>query len=203
MKRLGDFIMVVDGVIPQDMCERMIGLFEGENLSDEKRVSQIEWEADYRQFTELNITACASRIDPLQREYADIHNFFVERQCEVYSEYKKRVGADFLIPIEGVGFEGIRMKRYAANDYDQFGWHADVGDSRSCKRALAFFTYLNDVEEGGETVFSNILDDGDGLVIKPKQGRMVVFPPMWMFPHKGMKPKSGPKYIVSQYVHYL
>jgi hypothetical protein len=199
MKRLGDFILVVDNVLPQEMCDHMVKLFEGENLGDEKRVSKIEWDADYRQFTELNITAKATQ----NAEFAKVNNFLVERQCEVYGEYKKRVGADFLIPIEGAGFEGIRMKKYAANDYDQFGWHADVGDARSSKRALAMFTYLNDVEEGGETVFSHVLDAGEGLTIKPKAGRMVIFPPMWLFPHKGMKPVSGPKYIVSQYIHYL
>jgi prolyl 4-hydroxylase len=195
LKRIGDYILVIDDVVRKEFCDTMIDKFNHVNLGDEKRVSQIEWDNDYRQFTELNVTN--------HPEFVEQNERLVALQCEVYNGYKKHTGADFLIPIEGVGFEGIRMKKYAANNYDQFGWHADVGDSRTCRRSLAFFTYLNDVEEGGETVFSSVLDDGQGLVIKPKAGRMVVFPPMWMFPHKGMQPKSGPKYIVSQYIHYV
>jgi hypothetical protein len=97
--------------------------------------------------------------------------------------------------------EAIRMKKYDANDIDQFGWHADVGDAASSRRQLAMFSYLNDVAEGGETVFRGIA--GEDAIIKPKLGRTVIFPPNFMFPHKGNKPVSGPKYIVSQYVHYV
>ena len=60
------------------------------------------------------------------------------------------------------------------------------------------FTYLNDVEEGGETEF---LSNGE-FTVKPKCGRMVVFPPSFMFPHRGRKPISNSKYILSTYLHY-
>src|SRR6185312_16639554 len=170
MKRLGEYIIIIDGALPKDFCDTMIEKFERVNLGDEKRVSQIEWDADYRQFTELNITS--------HEDFKEELGTLTYVQCGVYNKYREVTGAKFLIPLDGTGFEGIRMKKYAANDYDQFGWHADVGDSRSCKRALAMFTYLNDVEEGGETVFSHVLDAGEGLTIKPKAGRMVIFPPM-------------------------
>ena len=55
--------------------------------------------------------------------------------------------------------------------------------------------YLNDVENGGETEFLNVS-------IKPKAGTLVVFPPLWMFPHKGNAPISGSKYLLSTYLHY-
>jgi hypothetical protein len=55
--------------------------------------------------------------------------------------------------------------------------------------------YLNDVEEGGETVF-------EGFIIKPKIGSMLVFPPLWLFPHRGNPPISNTKYILSTYLHY-
>ena len=41
-----------------------------------------------------------------------------------------------------------------------------------------------------------------GMKIDPKKGRLVMFPPMWMFPHNGKPPISGPKYILSTYLHY-
>ena len=48
-------------------------------------------------------------------------------------------------------------------------------------RVLTVFLYLNDVEEGGETHFRDLLGkDGagsaEGIAIKPKAGRMVIWP---------------------------
>jgi hypothetical protein len=76
-----------------------------------------------------------------------------------------------------------------------FDTHVDVQDYASARRYLAFLWYLNDVEDGGKTVFT-------GLTIAPKRGTLIVFPPLWMFPHKGEPPISGPKYILSGYLHY-
>jgi hypothetical protein len=58
------------------------------------------------------------------------------------------------------------------------------------------FWYLNDVEEGGETVF----DVGQEVRVEPKAGTVCCFPPHWTFPHKGATPVSGPKYVISSYV---
>jgi hypothetical protein len=55
--------------------------------------------------------------------------------------------------------------------------------------------YLNDVESGGNTVFGDV-------IITPKKGTLVMFPPLWMYPHRGEPPLSGPKYIMSAYLHY-
>jgi hypothetical protein len=55
--------------------------------------------------------------------------------------------------------------------------------------------YLNDVETGGETVFKD-------LIIQPKKGTLLIFPPLWMFPHKGNAPIGESKYIMSTYLHY-
>jgi hypothetical protein len=92
-------------------------------------------------------------------------------------------------------YEEFRIKKYNNDGQDAFDVHVDVMDHASAKRFLSFFWYLNDVEEGGETVFWN-------YKIQPKAGTLVVFPPMWMFPHAGNEPTSGPKYLLSTYLHY-
>ena len=65
----------------------------------------------------------------------------------------------------------------------------------SCSRFLSFLWYLNDVDDGGYTIFN-------GMKIDPKKGRLVMFPPMWMFPHMGEEPISNTKYIMSSYLRY-
>ena len=62
---------------------------------------------------------------------------------------------------------------------------------------IAFQVYLNDVHEGGRTIFS------DDVNITPEKGKMIMFPPLWLFPHAGEKPKSNAKYILGSYLHYL
>lgn len=198
MRNLADMIMVIDDVLTHDQCDAFIEKFNLTELDEvTKRVSNFSWEQDYRLFEELNITK--------HEDWTYENAVMFDKLCTIYPIYKTHTQSEFLLPLGACGFEAARMKKYLANDEDQFGWHADVGDATSAKRQLAMFTYLNDVEEGGETVFSGLLaeDDTQGLRIKPKAGRSVIFPPMWMYPHKGLKPVSGPKYIISQYVHYL
>lgn len=193
LKNLGDFIMVVDDVLDQQICDDLIAEYEKEQTGFWKKDSSFDWGTDYRSFVELNVM-----------NHCDFSKFIRplrEAQEQLYTFYKEQTGSEFLVPYHLCGIEGIRMKKYEANDKDQFGWHADVGDAASSRRQLAMFTYLNDVEEGGETVFKGI--SGEDAIVKPKRGRTVIFPPNFMFPHKGLKPVSGPKYLISQYIHYV
>ena len=57
--------------------------------------------------------------------------------------------------------------------------------------------YLNDVVDGGETEFAEL-----DLKIQPEAGALIMFPPIWMFPHKGHLLNSGKKYLLSTYLLY-
>jgi hypothetical protein len=186
-KSLGHYVRVYDDVLEPDTCKKMIDIFnEKQNEFNSRRESKYSWEKDYRSFVEVNIT-----VEEPFKEF--VEDYYV-RMKNVYEHYKQVTGVEFFPP--KFAFEDARLKRYFNNDYDQFGWHVDVGDRPSASRYLVMFTYLNDVEEGGETEFE--ID----CLVKPKCGRMVVFPPMWMYPHKGRKPISNDKYILSTYLHY-
>ena len=39
-------------------------------------------------------------------------------------------------------------------------------------------------------------------MISPRATRLLVFPPFWTHPHAGLKPISGPKYVMMSYLHY-
>lgn len=56
-------------------------------------------------------------------------------------------------------------------------------------RAVSALVYLNDVEEGGETVFPEF-----DLWIKPEIGKLVIFPSNYIYRHAAMTPKSNTKY---------
>lgn len=191
MNNLSHYVRVYDDVFDAEFCNGLIELFDRakENNSEDMRHSEFSWTEDYRSFDEIDIAKSP--------EFKHYIPHFYKRIEEVYTHYKSVVKNPFF-PSDHA-FENARMKKYEPNGHDQFGWHVDVGDIQSAKRFLVMFTYLNDVEEGGLTRFEADFD----FTIKPKQGRIVLFPPMWMYPHIGEKPISNPKYILSTYLHYV
>lgn len=194
MRNLKDYIMVLDDVLSPEFCTNLIQEFEQDEFTI---ASQTHWARDYRSFAETNLINSNSMND----SYKQFIDPFYSIAEECYNFYQKHLNIPFFPP--DMAFEDARMKKYDNNDLDQFGWHTDVGDFSSARRYLVMFFYLNTVEEGGETFFNDILDTENSLIVRPKQGRLVMFPPMWMYPHKGSKPISEPKYILSTYAHYL
>ena len=81
--------------------------------------------------------------------------------------------------------------------------NVDVQSYETARRFLVGFFYLNDVEEGGETAFQQHKSVPISVKVKPKAGRLLIFPPLWTHPHIGMKPISEPKYIIGTYLHYV
>jgi hypothetical protein len=79
-----------------------------------------------------------------------------------------------------------------------FNDHIDTGTSQTFDRLLAFILYLNDVDEGGETEFLNT-----GRKIKPVEGKVLIFPCNYLFPHRGNIPVSGDKYIATSFLYRL
>jgi hypothetical protein len=122
----------------------------------------------------------------------DINEYLIDITKQVGKDYLAKYDKWNMTPTKH-GIEGFRIKRYEPNQHS-FPWHVDVGSVDNCRRYLAFLFYLNDSPAG--TRFEN-------FTIEPKQGNIMVFPPMWMFPHEGMMPHEHPKYIMSTYYFYV
>lgn len=93
----------------------------------------------------------------------------------------------------------FQVQKYGPNDGFPT-WHWERGkNSRTYYRCLVFTTYLNDVDDGGETEFKY-----QDIKIKPKKGKTVIFPADWTHTHRGNIVKSGNKYIITGWlVNYL
>ena len=75
-----------------------------------------------------------------------------------------------------------------------FAWHIDSGPLGTARRFLSALTYLNDVDKGGKTEFPL-----QGAALRPEQGTIVMFPPFWLFPHRGAPPTAATKYKMTAY----
>tara|TARA_Y100001968_G_scaffold83660_1_gene74759 strand:+ start:2743 stop:3342 length:600 start_codon:yes stop_codon:yes gene_type:complete len=75
--------------------------------------------------------------------------------------------------------------------------HTERSGIDSLHRVFAFMTYLNDVEEGGETYFSHY-----DLAIKPQKGLTLIWPAEWTHAHRGNVLKAGVKYIITGWINF-
>ena len=183
---LKDYIKVYDEMFTKTFCDSIIEAY----TNSEKTVIDREQRPS---FTEVNISQRYLAKDPLwvgiQKQIQDV---FVD--CIQLYMNSLQVEVDF--PAK-YSFEEYRVKYYDNNGHDQFKDHVDVGDYNSARRFLVMFLYLNDVKEGGETNFPNL-----NVAIKPKCGRILLFPANWQYRHSGLPPVSSQKYIVGSYLHY-
>jgi hypothetical protein len=180
------YIREYESSLSVDACESIIQRFE----DDEKNQARILL-PQHRSFTEINIT-------PLSH-WRDVHDMIINKTEETVFLYRNDIQLNPRHWPEEYGFEQIRIKRYQSQNQDEFRNHVDVGDHSSARRFLVCFWYLNTVVAGGETVFT--LENTK--VVKPIQGSVLVFPPLWVFPHAGRRPLQGNKYIIGTYLHYL
>lgn len=184
-KQLNDkFIAVYDDILTPELCDQLVAMFE-ENPQHHELVHL----DGHRQFYQVNLqqhTSWNPFSEILQSKFMNC----IQRYCDDCNV------TDTMFP-EQFAFEQFRMKRYLHNGVDRFDDHVDVGNLDTARRFLVFFLYLTN-PEGGETDFPQW-----DISIKPKQGRILMFPPLWTHLHAGRKPINNPKYIIGSYLHYV
>jgi hypothetical protein len=67
---------------------------------------------------------------------------------------------------------------------------------------ISIIAYLNDVKEGGETIFDANSSEREEQSIAPRTGRGLIFSSSFCFQHRGEAPKSGPKYVLVAWLHF-
>jgi hypothetical protein len=187
-------IQVWDGAMTPQQCDEIIELFNnsklfrGNTLSGGKAIIDVDkkntWEFD------------VSGTSPDSIEWWQVDKFAVSITLKYLSLYQE-VNPIFRSLPNPLGDEGFRMKRYMNDGTEHHGYHIDSGQEPVCTKAriLAILIYLNDVEEGGETVFYN-----QGIAVKPKCGRVTIFPTSFTHVHAGRRPISNPKYVLADMI---
>jgi len=169
-------VRVYDDLLPEGVCHYLINLFE-------KSVGLEFINEDHKPcFTQLNVN----------KHHPEVVQPLIPFIKNAYQKYHDDIKNDYLPKMKKL--EEIRIKRYNIGGEERFDEHVDVVDHQSAIRAVAFLFYLNNND--GLTEFTNMFE------VTPKEGRVVVFPPTWEYPHSGLPPKDTTKYIMSTYIHY-
>ncbi len=179
-----NYVQWFDAALPTEFCAQMITSFHQMSQFQSENGRSRQSALDQSAWVELNI----------QPHVDEAFMGFFHAQIDRYLEqYNARLPMSLPVPSRPV-LEDLRIKRYRTNSNDRFQPHFDAGDAH-VKRYMVFLWYLNDVAAGGETVFPDL-----GIKVQARAGRLLMFPPYWMFQHAGLTPLSNDKYIVSTYM---
>lgn len=181
MDNLRDYIQVYDDILDKETCDAIIKRFE-----EEKLLQTIE--SEIYKFDQLNV----SKADNWKEQNDTLSDLAFSAATAYFNDVNVP-----LIP-ELKGFEEIRIKRFRPDQNERFELHVDVNMYLSAKRFLTVYCFLNTPEGGSEIYFPTV-----DLSIKPRAGRVAVFPPMWMFPYEIQTPTSNNSYLVGTYLHYM
>lgn len=176
--KLSDYVMIFPEAMRAAHCQALIERFESATAQ-----KSCHAEGSYS-FSQLDITA----------EWVDQQKLVVPIFLNHFNKYQASTQARFWP--SRFSFEHVRLKRYLPDGHDQFPLHVDVMNQAAARRFITAIIYLNE-PEGGETVFPGI-----GISVAPERGKLIVFPPLWLFPHAGLPPRSNAKYILHTYLCY-
>ena len=90
----------------------------------------------------------------------------------------------------------FNLGRYQKGQHFQ-QMHTERSNLQTLHRVLAWMTYLNDVDEGGETYFSHY-----DINIKPKKGLTIIWPAEWTHAHRGNILLGESKYMLTGWMCY-
>ena len=185
---LRHYVRVYDQALEADFCAKLIDSFNNLQRFQQMNGRTLRRGLEESAWTELNITRLSD---------AGFASFFRTQIDQTLERYNRDVGLAIPVP-NSPKFSDLIMKRYRPNrehgQEERFQLHFDAVNHLA-NRYLVLLWYINEVSGGGETRFPQL-----GLSVAPQAGRLLVFPPYWMYQHEGLAPASGDKYILSTYL---
>ncbi len=181
---LRDFIVPYHGALTADVCRSIIATFERDPRRQPSRTAAGVAEAG------RSGTIVAMTDDP---EWAELKETVRTKTVECLHEYATRFSSiEFILKREEILLSPPVVEKLDPGQ--GFAWHIDSGPIGTARRFLSALTYLNNVDEGGFTEFPL-----QNTMLKPRQGMIVLFPPYWLFPHRGIPPTQEIKYKMTSY----
>jgi hypothetical protein len=186
-----NFIGVYDNYITEQECDKAIKLFESENKFN-RTVNRIGGEkSSTLDKQDQQYFATTYNLDVWWEELKSmIVNFDI-----AWKHYIQNTGADQAYDGQPFYYTQLKIQKTLPTEGYHI-WHIEHGKGwQNEPRAFVFSVYLNDVEEGGETEFLHF-----SKRVKPKTGRIVIWPAAFPYLHRGNPPLSGKKYILTSWM---
>ena len=187
MKDFKDLIYEMHNALDPKTCEDIIQKFR----HDDRKAPGITTSGEMMPELKKSMDLAISDLD----EWEHVDRTIFQSLAENLEKYAKQTTEITGQPLwsSNIQDSGYNVKRYRTDDY--YNWHVDCQTYQNgWTRTVACIWYLNAVEEGGETEFAF------GHKVTPDQGKLILFPATWNFPHRGLSPIKGNKYIITSFV---
>jgi hypothetical protein len=188
---INNFIGVYDNYITKEECNKAIKLFEDQNKFN-NTVNRINFEkVSILDKQDKQFFAAPDNIDVWWEELKSMmFNFDM-----ALKHYIENTGAADAYGGGPFHFTCLKIQKTLPTE-GYHVWHIEHGKGFDNEaRAFVFSIYLNDVEDGGETEFLHF-----SKRVKPKTGRIVIWPAAFPYVHRGNSPLSGEKYILTSWM---
>jgi len=186
-----NFIGVYDNYITKEECQKAIDLYDSEdkfnrtiNRLDSEKMNVLLKQDQQLFCMPKNINIWWDRLKPL------IYNFDM-----AWRHYDKITGARESLGGTELFHTSLKIQKTLPGE-GYHVWHVEHNQGYENEpRAFVYTIYLNDVEEGGETEFLHF-----SKRVKPKTGRIVIWPAGFPYVHRGNPPILGEKYILTSWL---
>ena len=172
-----------------DMCDEIVNFFEANPAYQGAGAIGGGVDESQKKTTDIPI-----KPKQLEQEKYKIFNTYINNVVNCFNDYKEQW--PFLNTIKGMEIGTFNLQKYSPGGHFS-AVHTERGSPATMHRVLAFMTYLNDVEEGGETSFHYY-----DINVQPKKGKTIIWPAEWTHAHSGGVVKQGCKYIVTGWIQF-
>ena len=190
-----DFILEIPKSLDKDFCNDLITKFENDDRKSQGAVGSGIIKRDIKSTLDLTL----SDKDDYRKEDDVFFKALKEGMlsyfayCSEMSENVLDIGG--MVSKYDVQDTGYQLQRYEPGEF--YVWHHDfMEDQLYGSRQITYIWYLNTIKDGsGYTEFAC------GKKVKPKAGKLVIFPASWQYIHRGYPSKSKRKYICTGWVY--
>ena len=173
-----------------ELCKDIINFFETNIDLQKDGTTGDGKKTELKKTTDINIhpnNLKEEKFVHIKNYIKSLHNCYLDYQ-EQWPFLKDKINT--------VDIPTFNIQRY--NPGDHFSHiHTERSSLNSLHRVFAWMTYLNNVDDGGNTHFTHY-----DLKIKPEIGKTLIWPAEWTHAHCGEILNSGVKYIITGWMHF-
>ena len=179
------FIYEKERALPADVCLEAIRRFEASaDRQAPGRIGQAaELAPQVKRSTDLRISG--------REDWRDVDRILSQQLVSTFNAFALEFPFFAANKFKDIGYN---LQRTLPGEF--YHWHVDAGPGEFSSRQMVAIWYLNDVPgPGGETEFP--LQE---VLVRPAQGKLILFPPFWTHVHRGVTLEKGVKYIATTWV---
>ena len=177
-------------LVNNKLCNEITNFFENNKNLQKPGVSGMGKNLKIKKTTDICIypdNLKKPKFEILKQYISELHKCFLDYQNQW--PFLKTMLKTVYVP-------SFNIQKYSRGDHFA-SLHSERTTLNTLHRLFAWMTYLNDVNDGGQTNFSHY-----GIKIKPEIGKTLIWPSEWTHSHQGLEVKSGTKYIVTGWIHF-